>query len=154
MKLLLTSAGITNKSLARALKQLVGGEMRFAFIPTAAHHSVGDKGWLIKNYAECQKLGSVDIVDISAVGKDVWLPRLKAADVIVVGGGRGILHLLKWMKKSGLEKMLPGLLRSRVYVGISSGSMIAQRRISPTPASCIPRISSRHPKAWGTWISA
>ncbi len=31
-------------------------------------------------------MGIVDIVDIAAIPKDSWLPRLKDSDVIVVGG--------------------------------------------------------------------
>jgi dipeptidase E len=131
MKLLLTSAGISNKSLASALKGLAGAEMRIAFIPTAANVEKGKKGWLIKDYDTCEKLGPTDIVDISAVDKKVWLPRLKAANVIFVGGGN-TYHLMKWMVKSGLKKELPGLLRSRVYVGISAGSIIMSKRLSST----------------------
>ena len=101
MKLLLTSTGITNKSLADALRKLAGGKIRIAFIPTAAHGSRGEeKGWLIKNYNECEKLGPVDIVDIAAVSKKVWLPRLKAANVIFFGGGNAP-YLMKEVLKSG-----------------------------------------------------
>ena len=131
MKLLLTSAGITNRSLAAALKRLVRGEMKIAFIPTSADIGGGSKDWLIKNYNECERLGTVDIVDISAVGRREWLPRLEWANVIVMGGGgRGIAHLMRWIRKSGLEMELPRLLRSRVYVGISAGSIVVSKRLS------------------------
>lgn len=126
MKLLLTSTGITNKSLAAALKSLVKGKIRIAFIPTAANLKEGKKSWLIKNYNECEKLGDVDIVDIACMSRKNWLPRLRKANVIFVGGG-DTEYLMNCMKKSGLKKEFPNLLKSRVYVGISAGSVIAAK---------------------------
>ncbi len=125
---MLTSTGITNKSLTAALKGLVGKrKIRIAFIPTAANVEPGEKSWLIHSYNNCEKLGIVDIVDISALEKRVWLPRLRKANVIFVGGGDPD-HLMRWVRKSGLQKELPSLLKSKVYVGISAGSMILLKR--------------------------
>lgn len=126
MKLLLTSAGITNKSLASEVKKLVKGEIKIAFIPTAANIEDGEKGWLIKNYNQCMELGTIDIIDISAVDKKNWLPRLEKANVIVVGGGI-TAHIMHWVNKSGLAEILPVLLKDRIYVGISAGSMIVSK---------------------------
>jgi len=134
MKLLLTSSGITNKSIEKALSKLLGKSFKnatLAFVPTAANVEKGDKSWLIKDVENFRKLAfsSFDIVDISAVQKDIWLPSFENADVLVFGGGN-VNYLLKWMKKSGLEKILPKLLGTKVYVGISAGSMIAAKTIS------------------------
>ncbi len=129
MKLFLTSSGITNKSLATALKRLVKGKIKIAFIPTAANIELGDKEWLIKDYVNLKKLGSIDIVDISAMPKSIWLPRLKKANVIVFGGGV-TTYLVKWIKKSGLKNELPELLKKRIYVGISAGSIALAKKIS------------------------
>ena len=130
MKLMLTSTGITNPSLVRTLKLLVGKrKIKIAFIPTAANVDEGGKDWLIKNLNECNRLGLTDIVDISAMPKSLWLPRLKAANVIFVGGGT-TPHIMGWMTKSGLEKELPRLLKNRVYVGISAGSILMAKRLS------------------------
>ena len=53
MKLLLTSAGLRNESLRKALKKLVNEEgIRFAFIPTAANMQEGEKDWLIADYVK------------------------------------------------------------------------------------------------------
>lgn len=128
MKLMLTSAGITNKTLASALRKLVKGKIRIAFIPTAANVEKGEKDWLVTDYVNCQKLGSVDIVDISAVEKFVWLPRLKKANVIFVGGGN-TGHLMRCINSSGLREELPLLLEKHVYVGISAGSMVLSKQI-------------------------
>lgn len=133
MKLLLTSAGFTNKSIANAFLRLSGksfNKLNLVFIPTAADVEDGDKDWLITDYSNCKKLGfaSIDIVDISAVPQDIWLPRIKKADVLLFGGGN-TYYLMSWLKKSGLEKMLTELLRTRIYVGISAGSMVATKNL-------------------------
>jgi dipeptidase E len=127
MKLLLTSAGLSNKTIAKTLSRLVGlpnDEIYVAFIPTAANVEDGSKDWLIEDYQNIKKqnYGFVDIVDISALPENIWLPRLKKANVIFVGGGN-TYYLVSWLRKSGLVNLLPDLLKTRVYVGISAGSM-------------------------------
>ncbi len=129
MKLLLTSGGFTNKSIANALLELAGKpfkELKFAFVPTAANADMGDKSWLVNDLANIRKLGlkNLDIVDISALPKKIWLLRLEAADVLFFSGGV-TPHLMYWLKRSGLAKILPKLLKTRVYGGISAGSMVA-----------------------------
>ena len=50
MKLLLTSAGIKNKTIAKALFGMVGkkpSDTSLVFIPTASNVEKGDKSWLI-----------------------------------------------------------------------------------------------------------
>jgi dipeptidase E len=128
MKLLLTSAGLTNKTIINGLQKLLGKPIKntkLAYIPTAANVEEGDKSWLIKDLNNCIKAGfEVDIVDISAVSKDIWLPRLKTAKVLLFGGGK-TMHLMYWLNKSGLTEILPELLKSKIYVGISAGSCVA-----------------------------
>ncbi len=128
MKLLLTSGGLENQTMINALRELVGKDFKdtkIVFIPTAANVEPGDKWWLISDLSKCKELGfkEVDIVDIAAVIQDIWLPRLKNADIIIVGGGN-TSYLMGQIKKSGLEEVLPDLLKTRVYIGISAGSMI------------------------------
>lgn len=128
MKLFLTSAGLSNKTLINSFENLVaekGEKVRIAFIPTAANVEGGDKDWLISDYTNLKKQNYiVDIVDISAVEKDVWLPRLQEANVLFLGGGN-TFHLMYWVEKSGLKDLLPELLKTKVYAGISAGSCIA-----------------------------
>lgn len=133
MKLLLTSNGLSNKSISTALLDLVGrpfSECNAVFIPTAANVEAGHKDWLIKDLSSCVEAGfkEVDIVDISAVPKDVWLPRLENADVLMFGGGN-TFHLMRYVEESGLKEILPELLKPRVYVGISAGSVIAGKSL-------------------------
>ena len=128
MKLMLTSSGLSNNSLKNALRELVTGQIKIAFIPTAANMSKEDKGWLIQDLVNCKDVGAVDIVDISALKKEEWLPRLEWANVIFVGGG-DTAYLAEWIIKSGLDKEFPRLLEKRVYVGISAGSIVASKSI-------------------------
>ncbi len=131
MKLLLTSAGLSNKSISDALLELAGrpfSELNLAFIPTAANAAMGDKSWIINDLVNCKKLGfkAIDIVDISAISKERWLPRLQAAEVLLVEGGDAS-YLMHWIEESGLKEILPEMLETKVYVGISAGSMVMGR---------------------------
>ena len=134
MKLLLTSAGIKNLSITRALFDLVGKrpeDTSLVFIPTASNVEVGDKDWLIDDLANLQKLNlkSIDIADISAVGTEIWKPKFEAADILFFEGGN-TFHLMRWMNKSGLAALMPELLKNKVYVGVSAGSMVASKDLA------------------------
>ncbi|MCX6798105.1 MAG: Type 1 glutamine amidotransferase-like domain-containing protein [Candidatus Falkowbacteria bacterium] len=129
MKLLLTSNGLANKSIAKALFELVGkpaSKTTIVFIPTAMNVITGDKGWFINDLNNIQKQGCkfVDIVDISALPKNIWQPRIAKGDVLFFSGGH-TSHLMRCLKESGLAELLPELLKTRVYAGISAGSMVA-----------------------------
>lgn len=129
MKLLLTSGGVTNPSIAGALFDLVGKkpeETTLAFIPTAANVEKGDKWWLIRDLIDLKNLRfqSIDIIDISAIERRLWQPRLEGADILFFEGG-DTFHLMEHLNKSGLADVLPELLARRVCVGVSAGSMIA-----------------------------
>lgn len=129
MKLLLTSGGLTNDSIISALKDLIQkpfNKVNLAFIPTASNLEKGDKWWLIEDLKTCKELGfkAIDIVDISALPKKVWKKRLEAADVLLFEGGN-TYHLMYWINKSGLRKLLPRLLKDKVYIGISAGTIVA-----------------------------
>jgi len=127
MRLLLTSAGFENESIKKALRGMVGTSLEgvsLAFIPTAANLEAGDKWWLLDDLQKLRELGfNIDIVDISALPKDVWQSRLQAVKVIFVEGGN-TFHLMHWVRASGLADVLPDLLKTRIYVGVSAGSMI------------------------------
>ena len=128
MKLLLTSDGLTNNSITRALFDLTGKkaqETTVVFIPTASNVESGDKDWLISDLINLKKQNfkSIEISDISAVDEKIWRPSLERADVLFFEGGN-TYHLMRWLDKSGLTKLLPELLKEKVYVGASAGSMV------------------------------
>ncbi len=129
MKLLLTSGGITNGSIAKALFDLVGKkpeDTSVVFIPTASNVEVGDKGWFIQDLVNLQKQNfkCIDIADISAVPETIWKPKFDRADVLFFEGGN-TFHLMRWMNQSGLGAILTNYLQTKVYVGVSAGSMVA-----------------------------
>ncbi len=128
MKLLLTSGGLTNKSIEKALIELVGKkpeDTALVFIPTASNVEMGEKDWLINDLININKQNfkSVKITDISAVPESIWRPQLEESDVLFFEGGN-TYHLMRWINKSGLAKLLPDLLKNKVYVGLSAGSMV------------------------------
>jgi len=134
MKLLLASSGITNKSIAKALFELVGKkpeETSIVVIPTASNVEVGDNGWFINDLVNLknQNFKQIEIADISAVDEKVWRPKLEEADVLFFEGGNSF-HLMEWMNKSGLTSILPKLLKTRVYVGVSAGSMVTNKDLA------------------------
>ncbi len=128
MKLLLTSNGITNKTIEDKLRELAGKDfsvLKIVFIPTAMNVILDDKGWFVENLNNIFKLGfkEFDIVDISALNKNECLPRIESADIICCNGGSNF-HLAKWVKLSGLAQEIPRLLETKVWVGSSSGAMV------------------------------
>lgn len=137
MKLLLTSAGLTNASIVRSLEDLTGKPARgtrLLHIPTATMVDAGDKHALIDELDHLRELGyEVDMLDVAAVPASVWEPRFQAAEVIYVSGGN-VYWLNAQLQKSGVADKLPELLQSRVYVGASAGSTVTCRRFSSSLA--------------------
>src|SRR6478609_3562398 len=135
MKLLLTSSGISNKSIHNALVDLLGkpiAEANALFVPTGVYPFLGGQYYAwnpIGGEAAprmCQ-LGwkSVGILELSvlpSIDRDNWLPALTEADALLVWGGDP-LFISYWMQESGLTDLLPSLLDKLVYVGVSAGSI-------------------------------
>ncbi|MFX0069447.1 MAG: Type 1 glutamine amidotransferase-like domain-containing protein [Promethearchaeota archaeon] len=132
MKLLLTSAGITNEHIRKALVDLLAkpiNQSTALIVPTAIYaypnasnyawrslQSLGNLGW--------KEFGVLELTALPSLKKEVWLPEVEEADAIIVGGGN-VFYLSFWMQRSGLFDILPELLeKGKTYVGISAGSMI------------------------------
>ncbi len=128
MKLLLTSEGITNYSIEQALRSLSDKplkELQCAFVPTASHWIKEDKSWLITDLKKCHELfKSVDIVDIAILSKANLHKRLSQTDLIFMEGGN-TFFLMHWIHKSKLVSDLKEILKDKIYVGASAGSMVA-----------------------------
>ena len=84
-------------------------------IQGAISDSLGNLGW--------KSLGVLELTALSSLKKDVWLPALERADALLVNGG-DCQYLFGWMQQSGFADLLPDLLKTKVYVGQSAGSMI------------------------------
>lgn len=133
MKLLLTSNGITNSSIASSLDKLLikpKEEIKIGLIPTAANVEEGNKDWFLEQFTDLHNFGftNIDIVDISAADVQ-WKERLEKVDIIYVSGGN-TFHLLNQVRRTGFDTWLKENLDNKVYVGTSAGSII----ITPTIA--------------------
>ena len=135
MKLLLTSSGISNPTLEKALVDLLGkpiSEASALIVPTAIlPFSVGPlmaakllRGEVKSPLAELgwASLGLLELTALPSIRRDVWLESVQAADALLFWGGDP-LYLAHWIAESGLGEVLPGL--SSVYVGTSAGAMAA-----------------------------
>jgi dipeptidase E len=132
--MLLTSNGIRNDTLRSALAGLLGkrySAARLVFIPTASVAVAGDHGWLIEDLSLTHGLGwrEFNILELNGLPGHAVLSRLRRADVIYVAGGNHY-HLANSIIASGLATGLADILQSKVYVGVSAGSMIFSRNLS------------------------
>ena len=135
MKLLLTSSGITNKSISNALIDLLGkpiAESNALFVPTGVYpypygaryawqpiggqfqNMLCDLGW--------KSMGLLELTALPSIKREAWLPALQEADALLVWGGDP-LYISYWLEHSGLKEILPSLLEKMVYVGVSAGSI-------------------------------
>ena len=139
MKLLLTSAGISNTSIHNALVDLLGKPITEAsalFVPTAIYAITGGAdisrkvicGSLGDPFCELgwKSLGVLELTTLPSIKQELWVPMLQQTDALLVGGG-DCQYLCYWMQQSGLADLLPSLLRKTVYVGLSAGSMVMTR---------------------------
>jgi dipeptidase E len=132
--MLLTSAGLRNETLKSALADLVGkpfAATRIVFIPTASVATAGDHGWLVRDLGGLHGLGwrEFNILELNGLPGEMVLRRLRRADVIYAAGGNHY-HLANSITASGLAAEMAGILESKVYVGVSAGSMIFSRNLS------------------------
>jgi dipeptidase E len=142
MKLLLTSAGITNPSINDALVGMLGkpiDESDALCIPTATYgHPMTDPSgaWRFIAGREpstpmCElgwkSLGVLELTALPSIGDERWIPWVRETDVLLVNGGDA-LYLSHWMRESRLADLLPSL-RETVWVGLSAGSMVMTPRI-------------------------
>jgi len=139
MKLLLTSAGISNTSIRNALVELLGkpiAEASALFVPTAIY-GILNGGEIVRKVIcgtlgdpfcdmEWKSLGLLELTALPTIKKELWVPKLQETDALLVGGG-DCQYLCYWMQQSGLADLLPSLLDKIVYVGLSAGSMIMTR---------------------------
>jgi dipeptidase E len=133
-RMLLTSAGIRNETLKSALAGLVGKRFaatRVVFIPTASVAAGGDHGWFIEDLNRLHGLGwrEFDILELNGLPGPVVIERLRHADVIYAEGGNHY-HLANSIVANGLAAEMADMLESKVYVGVSAGSMIFSRNLS------------------------
>jgi dipeptidase E len=141
VKFLLTSAGIKNPSIHRALLDLLGkpiAESSALCISTASYAMKGgaNLAWSFISGQEREtpmvelgwkSMGVLELSALASVDHGVWFPTVRETDILLVNGGDP-LFLYHWMRQSGLAELLP-TLTGTVYAGLSAGSMIMAPRI-------------------------
>ncbi|MET0998135.1 MAG: Type 1 glutamine amidotransferase-like domain-containing protein [Marmoricola sp.] len=142
MRLLLTSAGVTNPSIRSALVGLLGkpiedstalciptaqyghpslgpGVEAWRFISGSSPHPMVDLGW--------RSVGVLELTALPSIDEEHWVPKVRETDVLLAAGGDA-LYLCHWMRQSGLADLLASL-HETVWVGMSAGSMVMTPRI-------------------------
>jgi dipeptidase E len=142
VKLLLTSAGIRNASIAHALVDLLGKPIADATalcIPTAGYgHPMvtPDRAWRFISGQEPEtpmaelgwkSVGVLELTALPSLDHERWSSWVRECDVLLVNGGDA-LYLAYWMRQSGLADLLRSL-HDTVWVGLSAGSMVVTPRI-------------------------
>ncbi|SFR93494.1 dipeptidase E [Microbacterium sp. cf046] len=142
MKLLLTSAGVTNPSILDALVAMLPrpvSECTALCIPTAQYGhpwlGPGVNAWeFISGRSEnpmvdlgWKSVGVLELTALPSIDDDRWKPLVRDTDVLLAAGGDA-LYLAHWMRESGLAEMIPSL-EDTVWVGMSAGSMVMTPRI-------------------------
>lgn len=143
MDLLLTSGGVTNASIAAALRSMLGTPVercRALVVPTAqwGHPLCGpdsvqglvaatDPRWRPLTGLGWASLGVLELTALPTLERDRWVPWVQQADVLLVDGGDAT-YLAHWVRASGLLDLLPSLGRT-VWVGVSAGSMVMAPRV-------------------------
>jgi dipeptidase E len=142
LKLLLTSGGVTNASIRRALVELLGrptADATALCIPTAqwGHPMCGPVSargfvsgvapWGGLASLEWRSLGLLELSALPTIGTERWVPWVEEADALLVDGGDAT-YLCHWMRESGLADLLPAMTDT-VWVGVSAGSMVMTPRV-------------------------
>ena len=143
MKLLLTSSGISNPSIADALAGLLGkpvAESTALFVPTGIYPFPGGAGHAFQAISGTAKsslaglgwksLGVLELTALPSIDKEVWTAAVREADALLVWGGDPV-YLAYWLKHSGLADLFPSLPET-VYVGVSAGSIAMATRFGET----------------------
>ncbi|WP_323961630.1 peptidase E [Arthrobacter sp. JZ12] len=142
MKLLLTSAGVTNTTILAALEELIGkpisastalciptaqyghpwvgpGVRAWEFISGKSENPMVDLGW--------KSVGVLELTALPSIDEERWKPLVLETDVLLAAGGDA-LYLNHWVQQSGLAEMFPSLTGT-VWVGMSAGSMVMTPQI-------------------------
>jgi dipeptidase E len=134
MKLLLASAGLYTPEIVAKCVELVGkpqDKINFAVVNEAYAVEHGDHGWVLDdlNRIKDNFKGRMELINLLALDSATVQERIGLADVIFVVGGHAD-YLMSVFKKTGFDKLLPRLLKAKVYVGSSAGSMVIGNRVS------------------------
>lgn len=129
MKLILTSDSITMPIIADKIMEFVGkpaNDIKFAIINEAYAYEFGSHKWILRNLDTIrQYFGDFNIEFVNLLALDIKKveERIENADVIFCCGGN-TEYLQTVFEKTGFNNLLSKLLKTKVFVGTSAGSMI------------------------------
>lgn len=139
MDYLLTSGGIQNPSIHKALREMLGKPIEEcrAIAITTASYALGIGTDLAVNFIQgkdeapmvdlgWKSVGLLELSAVSVIDPAIWQLAVEQADVILVNGGDPLFKH-HWFVESGFDRLLPQL--TGVYVGMSAGSMVLTPRI-------------------------
>src|SRR3990167_1072124 len=134
MKLILASEGFYTEEIVAKCEELVGKPRKsisVAVINEAYAVERNNLTWVLDNLNNVRNNfgGNLELVNLLALDIETVKQRLGENDVIFVVGGHTD-YLMSVFIKSGLSKILPELLKTKVYVGSSAGSMVLGKRLS------------------------
>jgi dipeptidase E len=135
MKLLLCSEGFYTEEIVKKCEELVGksrDSINIAVINEAyAVEHDNNLRWVLHNLNLVKDNfgGNLELVNLLALDIETVKERIEQNDVIFVVGGHTD-YLMSVFNKTGFAKILPELLKTKVYVGSSAGSMVLGKRLS------------------------
>lgn len=132
MKLLLTSAGLTNDKIANSLAELIDKpltEASAAFILTAKNNRDVPAPEAMSNQIAQLAERRIPYILIDPSFDSDWRDKLAKVDVVIIGGGN-TFHLLNETRKTGFDKWLKENIDKKIYAGISAGSIIMTPNIA------------------------
>lgn len=137
MKMLLTSAGVSNPSIHAALVDLLGKattDCNALCIPTAHYGhpqgtATGAWRFVSGQGSKCpmvelgwKSVGLLELTALPHIERARWTEWLRATDILLVDGGDAVF-LAHWLRESGVAALLPSM-PEKVWMGLSAGSMV------------------------------
>ena len=134
MKLILASAGFATEEIVQKCEEFVGknrSEISVAVINEGYAVEHNNLRWVLDdlNNVKINFGGRLELVNLLALPIETIVERFGNKDVIFTVGGHTD-YLMSVFNKVGLAEKLPELLRTKVYVGSSAGSMLLGKRLS------------------------
>ena len=154
MKLLLTSAGVKNASIHRAVVELLGkpiADCHALCIPTALYGhpqgtAVGAWRFVSGRETSCpmaelgwKSVGLLELTVLPHIDRERWTGWVRHADILLAEGGDAVF-LAHWMRQSGLHDLL-ATLPDKVWMGLSAGSMAMTPRVGEAFVEMKPSIT-------------
>jgi dipeptidase E len=135
MKLILASEGFYTNEIVKKCEELVGKPkdlISIAIINEAYAVQEDTLRWVLNNLDAVRDNfgGSLELVNLLALDIGQVKDRIEKHDAIFVVGGQTD-YLMSVFNKTGFTKLLPKLLKTKVYIGSSAGSMVMGHRLIP-----------------------